>query len=188
MQIQKEEIRNRILDAAMDQFSLYGYKKVTMKTIAQKSEIAVGDIYAYFPSKEALLKCLLGDTVETLKKAIINDDFLRNPPSESDIETYSRELAKKFMKIRKPFLILIHNCEGSCYENVRSDLAGFACRRIIAEGPERFRDNPYIAEAIAIAVISGSTHIFCRCSHNYKLFSSTLATFMKLVIENISAR
>ena len=188
MQIQKDEIRNRILSIAMDEFSQRGYRKTTMKTIARKSGIAVGDIYTYFHGKDALFKSLLGSTVETVKQAVTSDDFLLSKPSEAAVEANAREVAEKFIKIRKPLLILLHNCEGSCYENIRSDLVHLACKRIVAEGSEPFRENPYIAEAIAVAVINGAIHIFCRCSHNLPLFSTTLAAYNKLVIQSLTAQ
>ena len=188
MQIQKDEIRNRILSVAMDEFSLHGYRKTTMKAIARKSGIAVGDIYTYFHGKDALLESLLASTVEAVKQAVTSDNFLLNTPSEAAIEANAREVAEKFVKIRKPFLILLHNCEGSCYENIRSDLVRLACKRILAEGSEPFRESPYIAEAIAVAVINGGIHIFCRCSHNLPLFSTTLAAYNKLVIQSLTAQ
>lgn len=49
-----DETRQRILAAARECFSKYGYSKTTNKDIAQAADITTGAIYHYFSSKQAL--------------------------------------------------------------------------------------------------------------------------------------
>lgn len=49
-----DETRQRILAAARECFSKYGYSKTTNKDIAQAADITTGAIYHYFESKQAL--------------------------------------------------------------------------------------------------------------------------------------
>jgi AcrR family transcriptional regulator len=49
-----DETRQRILAAARECFSKYGYSKTTNKDIAQAADITTGAIYHYFDSKQAL--------------------------------------------------------------------------------------------------------------------------------------
>jgi AcrR family transcriptional regulator len=49
-----DETRQRILTAARDCFSRYGYSKTTNKDIAESADLTTGAIYHYFPSKQAL--------------------------------------------------------------------------------------------------------------------------------------
>lgn len=59
MQIQKDEIRNRILIVASSEFMKNGVKHTSIKTIADKAGVAVGNVYNYYKSKDDLLKAVL---------------------------------------------------------------------------------------------------------------------------------
>lgn len=49
-----EEKRNRILQAAIDAFAVYGYENANTNKIADKAGISVGSLFQYFDSKEDL--------------------------------------------------------------------------------------------------------------------------------------
>ena len=55
MQYLKESVRNNILESARNEFYQYGYRKASLREIAAKSGITVGNIYRYFSNKEDLL-------------------------------------------------------------------------------------------------------------------------------------
>ncbi|SMO34182.1 TetR/AcrR family transcriptional regulator [Melghirimyces algeriensis] len=59
----KQRTRKAILDTARHMFFQHGYTHTTMVAIAQKSEVGVGTIYNYFPSKSDLLLNLLADAL-----------------------------------------------------------------------------------------------------------------------------
>ncbi len=61
MQTPKDEVRERILEAALDLLSERGYRAASMPEIARAAGTAVGNLYRYFPSKEALLAAALPD-------------------------------------------------------------------------------------------------------------------------------
>ena len=48
-----------IMDAAVELFSEKGYDAATMTEIAARSSTAIGSLYRFFPSKEALADALL---------------------------------------------------------------------------------------------------------------------------------
>jgi AcrR family transcriptional regulator len=54
--------KNEILSAALKLFSDKGFHNVSMQEIADESEFAVGTLYKYFESKEALFEELIDDT------------------------------------------------------------------------------------------------------------------------------
>ncbi len=55
-QREREEVRNRILDAARDLFVAEGFEAVTMRRIADRIEYSPTAIYFHFKDKESLLK------------------------------------------------------------------------------------------------------------------------------------
>lgn len=51
----RQDIKDLILDAADRLLNQFGYKKMTMDTLAQEVGIAKGTLYLHFPSKEKLV-------------------------------------------------------------------------------------------------------------------------------------
>ncbi|WP_309221974.1 MULTISPECIES: TetR/AcrR family transcriptional regulator [Aeromicrobium] len=51
-----EQTRQSIIDAAMQLFRLYGYEKATMRAIADRAGVSIGNAYYYFSSKEHLIQ------------------------------------------------------------------------------------------------------------------------------------
>lgn len=68
MQVKKEELRQQIVQAAHDEFLSKGYEESSLRMIAKKANTTLGNIYHYFPSKEALLHELCDPAVELLHK------------------------------------------------------------------------------------------------------------------------
>ena len=56
-----EEKRRRILQVSFEAFGDLGYKKTTIKHIADRAGIAPGSIYTYFHDKDALFLCAISE-------------------------------------------------------------------------------------------------------------------------------
>ena len=72
MQTKKEEIRQTILEAAQREFLIHGYEGSSMRTIAKKANTTIGNIYHYFPNKEAILEILMEEPIRSIHKVIDN--------------------------------------------------------------------------------------------------------------------
>ena len=57
----KAATRQRILDSAQQLFAAQGFEATTTRDIAQAAEIAVGTLFNYFPTKEGIVECLVGE-------------------------------------------------------------------------------------------------------------------------------
>lgn len=64
MKVKDPSIRQDIINVARDIFCKRGYADASMSQIAQKAHTAVGNLYTYFPNKEAILEEVIGDTPE----------------------------------------------------------------------------------------------------------------------------
>ena len=60
----KAETRRRVLDAARELFSRYGYDGVTIRMIADAAGVAVGSVFTTLPSKSAVLDAIVIDSFE----------------------------------------------------------------------------------------------------------------------------
>ena len=64
MQHTKEEVRSRILEAAELEFDLQGYSGASMRSIVRRAETSLGNIYRYYPNKEALFLSIVEPVLE----------------------------------------------------------------------------------------------------------------------------
>ncbi len=75
--IQKKN-RKRILEAALEVFSQYGFRGATLDQIARAAELSKPNLLYYFPSKEAihieLLSCLMDTWLDPLRALGPSDD------------------------------------------------------------------------------------------------------------------
>jgi AcrR family transcriptional regulator len=61
----KSATRRRILDAAQKLFAAQGFEVAPTRDIAREAEIAVGTLFNYFPTKEAIALCLVSEAYES---------------------------------------------------------------------------------------------------------------------------
>jgi AcrR family transcriptional regulator len=59
--------RQRILDAALHEFTSTGYANANIEAIAERAEVGKGTIYRYFESKEALFEGILASTEQMFR-------------------------------------------------------------------------------------------------------------------------
>jgi len=91
----KDEMRERILEAALKRFTHYGSAKTTMNEIADDLGCSKASLYYYFPDKKGLHKAVL------MK---IADDFFAEMEAEADHIISAEECLKRINWIRSNFL------------------------------------------------------------------------------------
>ena len=60
--------RKRVIDAALSLADEGGYEAVQMRDVAERADVALGTLYRYFPSKDALLIAALFEMADDLKR------------------------------------------------------------------------------------------------------------------------
>ena len=76
--VNKEKMKDTILEASLKAFLTYGFQKTTMDKIAKEAKIAKGTLYLYFDSKEELSLTLFNLHIEKLKeKLVFKEDIIR---------------------------------------------------------------------------------------------------------------
>jgi AcrR family transcriptional regulator len=87
---EKEEVRQRILDAARDLFAAEGYERVTMRRIAEAIEYSPTTIYLHFEDKDDLVRALCHADFARLLEAMEH-----TPAQEDPVETI-RQLGRAY--------------------------------------------------------------------------------------------
>ncbi len=91
---EKQQLKQRILDAARELFVRNGYESVSMRKIADKIEYSPATIYTYFKDKDEILDCLCEETFFKLhqKQMAARQETTGDPLEElkKGMETYIR--------------------------------------------------------------------------------------------------
>ena len=102
----KAATRERILRAAYELFTMRGFEATTTRDIAQASDIAVGTLFNYFETKEAIIA-----TLTTQAMVVVCEELERKPP---DVELFEEALfyfissgLKKLQPLRKQLNALV---------------------------------------------------------------------------------
>lgn len=66
MQYLKDDIKNRILESALNEFRLSGYQEASMRAIARNAHVAIGNVYHYYKNKQELFNALVGSVYDKL--------------------------------------------------------------------------------------------------------------------------
>lgn len=62
-QVPKEEVRARIVAAALEVFASRGFERAAMSEIAERAGVATGNVYRYYEGKEALFRAAVPDEI-----------------------------------------------------------------------------------------------------------------------------
>ncbi|GLI58137.1 TetR family transcriptional regulator [Propionigenium maris DSM 9537] len=143
MQVKKEEVRKKILKAAIKEFKNSGYKNATMRKISNSSGIPIGNLYRYYQNKETLFNSIVADVYDELK-----DLFKRGmEKDEHTVEGRSLFFFNKLIDIYTAnydkTYILLHRNVGTKYENVQRELGNYFQDKITTNVRE---NNPNIEE------------------------------------------
>lgn len=104
-QILKEEVREKIVSAAKEEFLTKGFQAASMRRIAEKSEMTVGNLYRYFTGKDALNEYIVNPTLNQINLALMeitsNNISLTNPELKTNytIDQFRRMLIEMVDKV-----------------------------------------------------------------------------------------
>jgi AcrR family transcriptional regulator len=149
--------RSAILDAALSLFSTQGYRATSMRDVAEKAAVSIGNLYHHFEDKESIFRELLDafwKVVETpefpVTRALTKGTFPQN------LEALGHAAQESIAKYR-PYVRLIYvdvvEFEGSHIRRFYSDMAGVFERFVEAHKDEihlegKLRRDIPAAEAI----------------------------------------
>lgn len=107
--MKKEDTRQKIIDKALELFSLYGYEAVSVGQIAEAVGIKAPSLYNHFPSKQAIFDSIVEETKkqydeDTAKISI----HIRNASEDSEL---FKGIDADFLvdKVNKIFDYSLHN-------------------------------------------------------------------------------
>ena len=189
-QVLKDESRISILNAAKEEFLEKGYKNASMRSIAKKANMTVGNLYRYYKNKEDINLSIVGPTYREISaalKELINDSLLMEPrvydvkPEINKLierlDIFSRKLINIYSKKQTEFNILIlHSRINEEIIKYFSDLiSSIISVNFVMQGINYERD--VLANAYAESLYGGIQYIFKECKDS-KILDKVLKEYL----------
>lgn len=122
VQVLKEDIKQRIYSAAVEEFYNKSYAKATIRSIAERAEIPSGLVYTYYRSKMDLLRTIVEPIFTMIKETMEKEEKSGfNHPFEN-FKKIELDLFLDLFDRRRELLILIDKTNGTRYENAKETI------------------------------------------------------------------
>jgi len=195
MQYLKEEIRNRIMSAALDEFMSKGYEGSSMRDIASEAGVAIGNVYRYFKNKDELFNSIMEPVYREL--ATLIGTLYSSRDFTTGIQKIVTDITGKTMDIfarhSSELIILINKSSGSRFQNIKSDLISLVEARIKTEMVPVFTKSKimigddFFYRIMAETFINGIFLIFDKYRDIEKI-TMLLNNFLLFCFEDIAGR
>jgi AcrR family transcriptional regulator len=117
----KQEIVENILQTAMRLFAVKGVRVTSMADLAKEVGISTGNVYRYFPDKEALFYAVIPSEFVHKTEALLKRKMLAAGTTDHD-QTHQM-VSAKFLEYcianRERIVILLSQAEGTKYSSIR---------------------------------------------------------------------
>lgn len=191
----KEDLRTAIIESAKQEFLEKGYKGASMRSIAKKSNMTVGNLYRYFKSKEDINLYIVAPTfkqIDAALKSISNNKMSMETrvfnlkPDINELNKMIDEFANKLVDIyennKTEFNILILHSRLSeqiieWFSNIVNSLIS---KSFVLEGMNNDRDT--LARAYAESAYTGIKVLFRDADSEPSVLKVLLKTYLRSFI------
>lgn len=164
-QVLKDEIRERIYEAALDVFFHKDFKSATMREIAKKAGVPTGLTYSYFKNKEILfdeiIRPVLLQFPDTLKQAV------EAPGQAFDkFVSIEREFFLSLFDRHREFIVLMDKSAGTSHSDAKENMIQLI-EEHIKIGLKKRSDREY-DDLLAHILASNFTESLLEIARHYK--------------------
>ena len=169
----KEGLRQAIIDAAREEFLDKGYEDASMRNIAAKAGITVGNIYRYFRNKEDLNDYILAETSKDMEVILdsLRIEQLSKQPRVFNMKTDPSQLLQMTDKLTEKLVELYIKEKDEFNIIMNDDSLNQKLKRWFSQTFFSLIDQPYmvidlsrerniLSDAYAAAAFAGLRQIF----------------------------
>lgn len=124
MQVLKAKVKEKIYQAAIEEFYKKGFLKAKMQDIAKKAGISVGLTYSYYHNKEdlfaAIVEPIYQEIIQSIENREARDSEIGDPANLFEQE--SAFILQLLREKREIFLILIDRSKGTRFEKAEEQI------------------------------------------------------------------
>lgn len=167
-QVLKEDVRNKIVKSAKTELLNNGYEKASLRKIALKSGITVGNLYRYFENKETLVDSIISPTLKRINNIVkvltnnnisINKDVTKTNLDRSqminNLNVIGNELTDIYFESPQEVIILLMYFENSTNLKRWIQKLFFSFIKSNYDLKDKEEQMMFMSKAYSTAVISG---------------------------------
>jgi len=124
VQVLKENVKEKIYQAAIEEFYKKGFLKAKMQDIAKKAGISTGLTYSYYNNKEDLFAAIVEPVYKEILQPLENEEG-RDSEIGDPVNLFEQESAfilQLLRQKREVFLILIDHSKGTKFEKAKDQI------------------------------------------------------------------
>ena len=164
-EIQKENTRIKIADAAWQLFAEKGFEKVTIQDIAASAEVSVGLVYYHFGSKDGLMERSLLKFNEVLEQ---NTHFDDSASAAENIQILIHSYIHEIETAGSRIIRALYKSQFSGIHNYAVDDTSFLYRSMMYYASAVYASEASASEAVRFAITSLRGLIYFWCCEDGK--------------------
>lgn len=196
-QVLKDEVEQRIRDAALAEFAAAGFGPARMGEIARRAGISAGNIYHYFPSKYALFEAVVPATLAGRLRELLAERVRASAgqeatrPEAGSAWGEAAEATVAFaLEHPRASVILLGRAEGTAYADLAEEVVGMLAQAAITAAERAGRSVPetvrFDVEQAYRAYVAAWVRILGRFE-NPLAFREALAGYERYHLEGLRA-
>lgn len=164
-QVLKDEVRERIFEAALDVFFQKDFKSATMKEIAQKACVSTSLTYSYFENKEMLFDEIVGSVL--LKFPDMLNHAVEAPGQAFDkFVDIEREFFLELIDKHRELIVLMDKSAGTKHSDAKENMINLI-EEHIKTGLKNSSEKEY-DDMLAHILASNFTESVLEIARHYK--------------------
>lgn len=187
MQILKEKIKEDIIESARASFINEGYEKATLKDIADKADISVGNIYRYFKSKEEIMIEIMRRFKENISCYDFEKKNILLDASKKEYIEFIRVFSAIIVDNYEYFRMTARNRDNKHVLDFKDFMIGLSIKTIKKAIPET-RVDDVIARAWVVATFEGLAELIVDAPKADKKQAERITVYLELVLKDIRKR
>ncbi len=191
MQILKDEVKKRIIEASKNRFKNDGFQKASMRDIAKDAGISTGNIYRYFLTKTHLLDEILNDLQNELKEALtfIAEDY-SNIKDKTVFENFIEKIVELYQNHKTELEVMIGAKNEKQFTVFKENILKMFSDKIIDIAKSRnveLKDNTVII-SVSRALFEGAIYIIETSDGDIEKLRRELTLYMEIMVEDLDKR
>lgn len=167
VQVLKENVKQKIYSAAVEEFYKKGYTNATIRSIAGKADIPSGLVYTYYKNKIDLLGAIVEPIFGMIKRTMNKEE---NSGFKHPFENFKKIELNLFLNLfdkRRELIILIDRSNGTKYDNAKETIIKMT--EIHIKKSFKKRDvtiyNDFLVHILANSFIEGIFEVIRHCKN-----------------------
>lgn len=194
MQKLKDDIRQAIIDSASDLFASKGTEKSNMREVAKGANITAGNLYRYFPNKDALVLAITGPAlseIDSLLQTASNNTLSLNGVGQNvdfallkdNIHKLAEGLADIYYRHSIAMIIISNDAKTvKKLENWLSEIFYLFFQDSLSSQA----DIKLISRMYSVSVIAAVKEAFKSKPQNSEILNQTVSYYLTMVLKGVN--